>query len=99
HDTRGLALANVAAALDAGVRKFDAALGGLGGCPFAPGVSGNVATEDLVFLLQSMGYATGIDLPALLQLRTRLAHWLPGVGLSGAIARAGLPKHFDFQPA
>ena len=99
HDTRGLALANVAAALDAGVRKFDAALGGLGGCPFAPGASGNVATEDLVFLLQSMGYATGIDLPALLQLRTRLAHWLPGVDLCGAIARAGLPKNFDFQPA
>lgn len=99
HDTRGLALANVAAALDAGVRKFDAALGGLGGCPFAPGASGNVATEDLVYLLHGMGYATGIDLPALLQLRPRLAHWLPGVALSGAIARAGLPRHFDFQPA
>lgn len=99
HDTRGLALANVAAALDAGVRKFDAALGGLGGCPFAPGASGNVATEDLVFLLQSMGYATGIDLPGLLDLRARLAQWLPGVVLSGAIARAGLPRNFDFQPA
>lgn len=94
HDTRGLALANVAAALDAGVHKFDAALGGLGGCPFAPGASGNVATEDLVFLLQSMGVQTHIDLPALLALRARLADWLPGVTLYGSVARAGLPKNF-----
>lgn len=94
HDTRGLALANVVAALDAGVTCFDAALGGLGGCPFAPGASGNVATEDLVFLLQCMGYDTGIDLPGLLVLRERLPEWLPDAALSGAIARAGLPKGF-----
>lgn len=99
HDTRGLALANVVAALDAGVTKFDAALGGLGGCPFAPGASGNVATEDLVFVLHSMGYATGIDLPQLLQVRQQLSAWLPGVELSGAIARAGLPRHFGWQAA
>lgn len=97
HDTRGLALANVVAALDAGVQKFDGALAGLGGCPFAPGASGNVATEDLVFLLESMGYATGVDLPALLQLRERLGQWLPGVTLYGSLARAGLPKNFSPQ--
>lgn len=99
HDTRGLALANVASALDAGVTKFDAALGGLGGCPFAPGASGNVAMEDLAFLLESMGCDTGIDLPALLALRQRLSDWLPGADLYGAIARAGLPKGFEQQAA
>lgn len=99
HDTRGLALANVVAALDAGAGKFDAALGGLGGCPFAPGASGNVATEDLVFLLQSMGFDTGIDLPGLLELRERLAEWLPGVQLYGSVARAGLPKGFELHAA
>lgn len=99
HDTRGLALANVAAALNAGVTKFDAALGGLGGCPFAPGASGNVATEDLVYLLQSMGYATSINLPALLALRERLPKWLPGISLHGTIARAGLPKDFSLIAA
>lgn len=93
HDTRGLALANVAAALEAGVSKFDGALGGLGGCPFAPGASGNVATEDLVYLLEGMGLRTGIDLSALLSVRAQLADWLPGVPLYGALARAGLPKH------
>ena len=98
HDTRGLALANVTAALEAGVRKFDGALAGLGGCPFAPGASGNVATEDLVFLLESMGFDTGIDLQGLLSLREELQHWLPGVALSGSIARAGLPKSF-LEPA
>lgn len=97
HDTRGLALANVVAALDAGVCKFDSALGGLGGCPFAPGASGNVATEDLVFLLQSMGYETHIDLPELLKIRDQLQQWLPGVQLSGAIARAGLPKNLALE--
>ncbi len=95
HDTRGLALANITVALDEGVTKFDAALGGLGGCPFAPGASGNVAMEDAVFLFQSMGYETGIDLPALLKLRLCLASWLQGVELYGAIARAGLPRGFE----
>ncbi len=99
HDTRGLALANVVAALDAGVTHFDAALGGLGGCPFAPGASGNVAMEDLVFLLHGMGCDTGIDLPGLLQLREQLPAWLPDAALSGAIARAGLPKGFVAEAA
>lgn len=99
HDTRGLALANVVAALNAGAIKFDGALGGLGGCPFAPGASGNVATEDLVYLLQSMGFATDIDLPGLIALRERLAHWLPGTPLYGAVARAGLPKDFPLVTA
>lgn len=98
HDTRGLALANVAAALDAGVLKFDGALGGLGGCPFAPGASGNVATEDLIFLLESMGYDTGVDVQGLIDLRAQLAQWLPGTALSGSIARAGLPKSFRLAP-
>ena len=97
HDTRGLALANVVAAVDAGVTKFDGALGGLGGCPFAPGASGNVATEDLVFLLESMGYDTGINLCALLAVREQLSQWLPGVALGGSIARAGAPKGWGLE--
>ena len=92
HDTRGLGLANVYAALQTGVDRFDACLGGIGGCPHAPGASGNVATEDLAYLLQSMGLATGIDLPALLALRARVAGWLDGECLHGTIAQAGLPR-------
>ena len=65
HDTRGLALANIWAALECGVRKFDTAIGGLGGCPFAPGATGNVATEDVVHMLEQAGYETGIDLEGL----------------------------------
>lgn len=92
HDTRGLGVANVWAAWQTGVRCFDASLAGLGGCPHAPGASGNVATEDVAFLFASMGVPTGADLQALLQLRGDLAQWLPGAALHGAIARAGLPK-------
>ncbi len=95
HDTRGLALANVCAALDTGISCFDSSLGGIGGCPYAPGASGNVATEDLAFMLASMGMVTGVDLPRLLALRARLAQWLAGETLHGALARAGLPKTFD----
>jgi hydroxymethylglutaryl-CoA lyase len=94
HDTRGLGLANVVAALNAGVRRFDAALGGLGGCPFAPGATGNINTEDCVFLLESLGFETGIDIEALVDLRKTVESWLPGERFSGAIARAGLPKTF-----
>lgn len=94
HDTRGLALANVCAALDAGVARFDASLAGIGGCPHAPGASGNVATEDLAFMLAAMGVATGVDVPRLLALRGVLADWLHGEQLFGALARAGLPKTF-----
>ena len=94
HDTRGLGLANVTAALNAGVRRFDASLGGLGGCPFAPGATGNINTEDCVFLLESLGYQTGIDIEALVSLRATVESWLPGERFSGAIARAGVPKTF-----
>lgn len=94
HDTRGLALANVHAALEAGVTRFDASLAGIGGCPHAPGASGNAATEDLAFMLESMGCPTGIDLPRLLALRVKVAGWLDGETLHGALALAGLPKTF-----
>lgn len=92
HDTRGLGLANAFAAWQVGVRRFDACIGGLGGCPHAPGASGNVATEDLAYLFQSMGVPTGVDFERLLALRGHVAQWLPGETLHGSIARAGLPK-------
>ena len=89
HDTRGLGLANVMAALDAGVRRFDSALGGLGGCPFAPGASGNIATEDTVHLFDRLGIDSGIDLGALMEVRNQLAEWLPGEKLEGRLLGAG----------
>ena len=92
HDTRGLGLANVYAAWQAGVRRFDACTGGIGGCPHAPGASGNVATEDVAYLFQRMGVPTGLDIEALLALRGRVGHWLEGEPLHGAIWRAGVPK-------
>ena len=92
HDTRGLGLANVYAAWQTGVRRFDACLGGIGGCPHAPGASGNVATEDVAYLFASMGVPTGLDFDALIALRSRVALWLEGETLHGSIARAGLPK-------
>ncbi|MES3001408.1 MAG: hydroxymethylglutaryl-CoA lyase [Pseudomonadota bacterium] len=92
HDTRGLGLANVYAALELGVSRFDACLGGIGGCPHAPGASGNVATEDLAYMLASMGIETGQDFDALIALRERLADWLAGETLHGTLWRAGLPK-------
>ena len=95
HDTRGLALANVHAAMGQGVMRFDASLAGIGGCPHAPGASGNVASEDLAFMLSSMGADTGIDLQALLELRLRLAQWLPDTPLHGTLWRAGLPLTFQ----
>ena len=88
HDTRGMALANVLAALEAGIERFDASLGGLGGCPFAPGASGNACTEDLVHMLQQMGYDTGVDLPALLDCARSLAP-LVGHELAGQLVKAG----------
>ena len=94
HDTMGLGLANALAGLEEGIRSFDAALAGLGGCPFAPGASGNIVTEDLVFMLESMGFATGIDLPKLLASRAVLAEGLPDEPRHGALARAGLPRTF-----
>ena len=94
HNTRGLGLANVLAGLDEGITTFDASLGGLGGCPFAPGASGNIVTEDLVFMLQAMGIETGIDLPALLKVREIVAAALPGEPLYGFTPDAGLPLGF-----
>lgn len=96
HDTRGLGLANVDAALDVGVRRFDSSLGGLGGCPYAPGASGNVVTDDLVFMLEAMGMKTGVDLDALLQTRDFMASKLTDEPIYGAIANAGVPKGFVF---
>ena len=92
HDTRGLGVANVMAALQAGETRFDACMAGIGGCPHAPGASGNVATEDLAYLMASMGIDTGIDFGKLMALRAQVAQWLAGECLHGSIAQAGLPK-------
>jgi hydroxymethylglutaryl-CoA lyase len=92
HDTRGLGLANVFAAWQTGVTRFDACLAGIGGCPHAPGASGNVATEDLAYLFASMGLPTGLHIDRLLALRARVAQWLDGETLHGTLWRAGLPR-------
>ena len=97
HDTRGLGLANTVAALEVGVRQFDASLAGLGGCPFAPEATGNVVMEDLVFMLEAMGLRTGVNIEALLAIRPLLREHLPDEPLHGLIARAGVPKHFVQQ--
>jgi hydroxymethylglutaryl-CoA lyase len=94
HDTRGQGLANVVAALDVGIRSFDSSHGGLGGCPYAPGATGNIVTEDLVFLLEAMGFRTGVDIDRLVAARGVLATGLPGETLRGHVAEAGLPKGF-----
>ena len=94
HDTMGLGLANALAGLEEGVRNFDAALAGLGGCPFAPGASGNIVTEDLVFMLESMGFHTGIDLDKLIAARAILHEGLPGEAMHGNVPKAGIPRTF-----
>jgi hydroxymethylglutaryl-CoA lyase len=94
HDTRGLGLANALAAYEEGVRHFDSSMGGLGGCPFAPGASGNVITEDLVFMFESMGVATGISLEKLFQAREVLVKGIPEEPIYGHTPLAGLPKGF-----
>ena len=94
HNTRGLGLANCLAAYEEGVRTFDASLGGLGGCPYAPGASGNVVTEDLVFMFEAMGVRTGIDLQRLMAARAPLIAGLPGEAVYGMTPEAGLPKGF-----
>lgn len=94
HDTRGLGLANALAALEAGCRRFDASLAGLGGCPFAPGASGNIALEDLVFLLEAEGLRTGIDIAALGAARAIVEAALPDEPMHGLVLKAGLPKGF-----
>jgi hydroxymethylglutaryl-CoA lyase len=94
HDTMGLGLANALAGLEEGIRCFDAALAGLGGCPFAPGASGNIVTEDLVFMLESMGFETGIDLEGLIQARDILHRGLPDATLLGNVMKAGVPRTY-----
>jgi hydroxymethylglutaryl-CoA lyase len=94
HNTRGLGLANCLAAYDVGVRTFDASLGGLGGCPYAPGASGNVVTEDLVFMFEAMGISTGVSLDQLIAARDPLRAGLPGEPIYGMTPDAGLPKGF-----
>ena len=91
HNTRGLGLANALAAYEEGITTFDASLAGLGGCPTAPGASGNIVTEDLVFMFESMGVETGINLDALLETRNHLSRSLPNENLYGFTPGAGLP--------
>jgi len=94
HDTCGLGVANALAGLEEGIRAFDSCLAGLGGCPYAPGASGNVVTEDLVFMLESMGFQTGIDLEKLFEARRVLHEGLPAEPMQGQLAKAGLPPTF-----
>lgn len=94
HDTMGLGLANALAGLEEGIRSFDAALAGLGGCPFAPGASGNIVTEDLVYMLESMGFCTGVDLERLMTARDMLRDGLEGEPLRGNVACAGIPNTY-----
>jgi len=96
HNTLGLGLANVVAALEVGVTTFDASQGGIGGCPYAPGATGNIVTEDLVFLLESMGIRTGIDIEKLVAARAVLLDGLPGEALYGFVSNVGLPKGFEY---
>lgn len=95
HNTRGLGLANCLAAYDVGVRAFDSSLGGLGGCPYAPGASGNVVTEDLVFMFEAMGVSTGVDIPKLIAAREPLKAGLPGEPVYGMTPEAGLPRGWE----
>jgi hydroxymethylglutaryl-CoA lyase len=99
HDTRGMGIANASAALDAGARILDGSLGGLGGCPFAPGATGNVVFEDLVFLCESKGFSTGIDIEKLLSVRGILRSEMPEETLYGGLARAGLPSRMSAAAA
>jgi hydroxymethylglutaryl-CoA lyase len=91
HDTRGTALSNVLVGLELGVTTFDAAVAGLGGCPYAPGAAGNLATEDLVYMLHGMNIETGVDLPALIE-AGRVAERIVGRPLPGKVHQAGLPR-------
>ena len=94
HNTRGLGLANALAAYEEGVRHFDSSMGGLGGCPFAPGASGNVITEDLVFMFEAMGVPTGVSLEKLFKARELLVKGVPEEPIYGHTPLAGLPKGF-----
>jgi hydroxymethylglutaryl-CoA lyase len=92
HDTLGMGLANAVAGLDVDIRRFDAAVSGLGGCPFAPGARGNIVSEDLVFMLEEMGLSTGIDLDRLMATRGILAAHIPARHLTGHLHEAGIPQ-------
>ncbi len=92
HDTRGMGMLNILSALDEGIRKFDTSIQGLGGCPFAPGASGNVVTEDCVFFLEEIGFDTGIDLKGVLELSKKIQKWLPDESFFGKFSLSGLPK-------
>lgn len=94
HNTRGLGLANCLAAYEEGVTSFDSSMGGLGGCPYAPGASGNVVTEDLVFMFEAMGIKTGINLDLLFEARQPLQAGLPNESIYGMVPEAGMPKGF-----
>ena len=96
HDTRGMGIANAAAALDSGVRILDASLGGLGGCPFAPGATGNIVFEDVVFLCERMGFATNIDVEALNKARLIAEQSMPSETFYGNVSRAGVPKNITW---
>jgi hydroxymethylglutaryl-CoA lyase len=96
HNTRGQGLANVVAALEVDVTTFDSSLGGLGGCPYAPGATGNIVTEDLVFMLEAMGLHTGVDIEALIVAREVLLRGLPDVAIYGNLPEVGLPKGFTY---
>jgi hydroxymethylglutaryl-CoA lyase len=99
HNTRGQGLANVWAALEAGVTTFDSSLGGIGGCPYAPGATGNIVTEDLVFMLEASGLRTGIDIDRLVAARAIIADALPGEAIYGHVPEAGLPRGFTYAGA
>lgn len=94
HNTRGLGLANVLAALEVGVRSFDASLGGLGGCPWAPGATGNIVMEDTAFMMEAMGFDTGIDLDRLIEVRRMVEGFMPGISFHGDLPKAGIPKNY-----
>jgi len=94
HNTRGLGLANVLAALEVGVRSFDASLGGLGGCPWAPGATGNIVMEDTAFMLETMGFDTGIDIERLIEVRRKVESFMPGITFHGELSKAGIPKNY-----
>ena len=96
HNTRGQGLANIVAALEVDVTTFDSSLGGLGGCPYAPGATGNIVTEDLVFMLEAMGLRTGVDVDALIAAREVLLRGLPGEAIYGNVPEVGLPKGFTY---
>ena len=95
HNTRGLGLPNTLAAYESGIRSFESSVAGLGGCPFTPGSSGNIATEDMVFMFEEMGIDTGVEIQSLLSISRYLKDILPGVNLESSLLKAGIPRQFE----